>query len=185
MPGRLIVLDRDGVINRDSAEFIKSPDEWIPIDGSVEAIALLTRGGYTVTVASNQSGLARGLFDKPTLDCINDRMRAAVADAGGRIDRIEYCPHGPDEGCDCRKPRPGLLLRLGRRYGVDLRGVACVGDSERDLEAAEAVGARPILVRSGNGRRTESARRARGADVEVYDDLLAAAKALVAEGGDR
>ena len=182
MPGRLFVLDRDGVINRDSPDFVKAPDEWVPLDGSLEAIARLTRGGYTVAVASNQSGLARGLFDKPTLGAIHDKMLAAVVAAGGRIDRIEICPHGPDEGCDCRKPAPGLLRRLGRRYGIDLRGVACIGDSERDLAAASAVGARPMLVRTGNGARTEKSLLERGETVEVYDDLLAAAQQLLDEG---
>jgi len=182
MAGRLVVLDRDGVINRDSPDFIKAPDEWIPLDGSLEAIARLTRAGYTVAVASNQSGLARGLFDKPALGAIHDKMLAAVAAAGGRIDRIEICPHGPDDGCDCRKPAPGLLYRLGRRYGIDMRGVACIGDSERDLAAASAVGARPILVRTGNGRRTEKLLREKGASVEAYDDLLAAADRLIREG---
>jgi len=182
MPGRLVVLDRDGVINKDSRDFIKAPDEWVPLAGSLDAIARLTRAGYTVAVASNQSGLARGLFDKPTLGAIHDRMLAAVAAAGGRIDRVEVCPHGPDEGCDCRKPAPGLLLRLGRHYGIDLRGVACIGDSERDLVAASAVGARPILVRTGNGKRTEELLLERGESVEVYDDLLAAAVQLIGEG---
>ncbi|MDH4108937.1 MAG: D-glycero-beta-D-manno-heptose 1,7-bisphosphate 7-phosphatase [Gammaproteobacteria bacterium] len=183
MAGRLVVLDRDGVINRDSPEFVKSPDEWIPLEGSLEAIALLTRSGYAVAVASNQSGLARGLFDTATLGAIHDKMRDAAAGAGGRIDRVVFCPHGPDAGCECRKPAPGLLLRLGRRYGIDLRGVPCIGDSERDLVAARSVGARPILVRSGNGRRTEALLRDRGEDVEVYDDLLAASRQLASEVG--
>lgn len=181
MPGRLVVLDRDGVINRESREFIKAPDEWVPLAGSLEAIARLTRAGFTVAVASNQSGLARGLFDKPTLGAIHDKMLAAVAAAGGRIDRVEVCPHGPDDGCDCRKPAPGLLLRLGRGYGIDLRGVACIGDSERDLVAARAVGARAILVRTGNGRRTEELLLQRGESVEVYEDLFAAAEHLIGE----
>lgn len=178
---KLVILDRDGVINRDSDAFVKSAEEWRPLPGSIDAIARLTRAGFTVAVASNQSGLARGLFDTPTLGAIHDKMLDAAASAGGRIDRVVFCPHGPDDGCECRKPAPGLLLRLGRRYGIDLRGVPCIGDSERDLVAARAVGARPILVRSGNGRRTEALLRDRGEDVEVYDDLLAAARQLASE----
>lgn len=175
----LVVLDRDGTINEDSADFIKSPAEWVPIGGSLEAIAELTEAGYTVAVASNQSGLARGLFDRRMLYRIHAKMRQAVRRAGGAIDRIVFCPHHPDDACDCRKPAPGLLLRLARYYGVSLVGVPVIGDSERDLEAARSVGARPILVRSGNGRSTEAQGRSAGA--EVYDDLAAAARALVKE----
>ncbi len=176
---RLVVLDRDGTINRDSAAYIKSPEEWVPLPGSLEAIARLNRAGYTVAVASNQSGLARGLFDETTLAEIHDRMRAAVIAAGGAIDRIVWCPHHPDAGCDCRKPRPGLLRRLAEHYGVRLERVPVIGDSARDLEAARAVGARPVLVRTGNGRRTEADGTA--GEAEVCDDLAAAADALTGE----
>ena len=151
----LIILDRDGVINRDSKEFVKSPDEWLPLPGSIEAIARLSIAGYTLAVASNQSGLARGLFDRDALDAMHDKMHELVNEAGGRIDRIVICPHGPDDDCDCRKPRPGLFLQLGQHYGQSLEGVLAVGDSLRDLEAANAVGARPVLVRTGNGAETE------------------------------
>lgn len=178
---RLIVLDRDGVINHDSDAFIKSPAEWIPIEGSLEAIALLTRAGYTVAIATNQSGIGRGLMDRRALQAINRKMRRAVASAGGHIGRIAWCPHRPDEGCDCRKPAPGLLLRLARHFGLSLAGVPVVGDSERDLEAARAAGARPILVRTGNGGTTEAALQARGESVETFDDLLAAARSLAGE----
>lgn len=178
---RLIVLDRDGVINHDSDAFIKSPAEWMPIEGSLEAIALLTRAGYTVGIATNQSGIGRGLMDRQALHAINRKMRRAVAAAGGNIGRIAYCPHRPGEGCDCRKPAPGLLLRLARHFGLSLDGVPVVGDSERDLEAARAAGARPILVRTGNGETTESALQARGESVETFDDLLAAARSLAGE----
>ncbi len=176
---RLVVLDRDGTINRDSAAYIKSPQEWSPLPGSAEAIARLNRAGFTVAVASNQSGLARGLFDEATLAKIHDKMHAVVREAGGEIDRIVWCPHHPDDGCDCRKPRPGLLHRLAEYYGIGLDAVPVVGDSARDLEAARAVGARPVLVRTGNGRRTEAEGAA--GDAEVYDDLAAAAAALTGE----
>lgn len=178
---RLIVLDRDGVINHDSDAFIKTPAEWLPIDGSMEAIALLTRAGYTVGIATNQSGIGRGLMERRALGAINRKMRRAVEEAGGHVARIVHCPHRPDEGCECRKPAPGLLLRLARHFGLSLEGVPVVGDSERDLEAARAVGARPILVRTGNGRATEATLAARGEAVETYDDLLAAARRLAAE----
>ncbi len=177
----LVVLDRDGVINRDSPAFVKSLDEWIPLPGSIRAIADLDRGGFTVAVASNQSGIARGLLDRKALRSMHRRLRRLVAKEGGRIDRIVVCPHGPDDGCDCRKPKPGLLRRLARHYGTSLDGVPVIGDSLRDLEAAAETGARPILVRSGNGRKTESALPSALAATEVYDDLAAAAAALLRE----
>lgn len=179
--GKLVVLDRDGVINRDSATFIKSPAEWIPLEGSLEAIAILSKAGFTVSVASNQSGIGRGLLDREALHAIHRKMRRAVRAAGGSIDLIVYCPHLPGEGCDCRKPAPGLLQRLAKRYGVSMRGVPVVGDSERDLAAARAVGARPVLVLSGNGRRTKAKLDRLGVATEWYENLLAAARALASE----
>ena len=178
-PLKLVVLDRDGVINHDSDAFIKSPAEWKPIDGSLEAIALLSQHGFTVAVASNQSGVARGLLDRRTLHSVHRKMRRAVRKAGGAIDRIVYCPHHPDDSCDCRKPEPGLLRRLERHYGTNLSGIPVIGDSERDLVAAKAVGARPMLVLTGNGAATRAALDKRGESVECYADLLAAAQALV------
>ncbi|MDH4055723.1 MAG: D-glycero-beta-D-manno-heptose 1,7-bisphosphate 7-phosphatase [Gammaproteobacteria bacterium] len=175
----LLILDRDGVINRESREFVKSADEWLPLPGSIGAIAALSNAGYTVTVASNQSGLARGLFDAAALQSMHDKLHGLVAAKGGHIDRIVFCPHGPDDNCDCRKPKPGLLLQLSEHYGVALTGVPVIGDSLRDLEAAVAAGARPILVRTGNGRETEAALVGALAGIEVFDDLAAAAKALV------
>ena len=177
----LVILDRDGVINRDSVEFVKTPAEWIPIPGSIEAIASLGRAGYTVTVASNQSGLGRGLFDRRALRAMHRKLRKLVSAAGGHVDRIVVCPHGPDNGCACRKPKPGLLYRLSRHYGADLADTPVIGDSLRDLEAAASVGARPILVRTGNGRKTERALRDTFATIVVYDDLAAAATELVKE----
>lgn len=180
-PVKLVVLDRDGVINHDSDAFIKSPAEWLPIDGSIDAIALLSQSGFTVAVASNQSGIGRKLFDRGTLHAIHRKMRRAVRAAGGSIDRIVYCPHLPDSRCDCRKPAPGLLRRLAKHYGISLQGVPVVGDSERDVAAARAMGARPVLVLTGKGRRAREALDRLGNSVETYADLLAAAKALVSE----
>jgi len=177
----LVILDRDGVINQDSAAFVKAPAEWVPLPGSILAIATLSRAGFTVAVASNQSGLARGLFDRRALRGMHRKLRRLVGADGGRVARIEVCPHGPSDGCACRKPGPGLLHRLGRHFGVALDGVPVIGDSLRDLEAARAAGARPILVRTGNGRRTEAALPATLANTEVFDDLSAAAAALIRE----
>lgn len=171
----LIILDRDGVINRDSKAFVKSPDEWQPLPGSIEAIARLSQAGYTLAVASNQSGLARGLFDRDALEAMHAKLHRLVGDAGGRIDRIVVCPHGPDDGCDCRKPKPGLLERLGEHYGQSLDGVIVVGDSLRDLQAAVAVNARPVLVRTGNGMETEKKLIGELEDTEVFDSLADAA----------
>ena len=178
---KLVILDRDGVINRDSDTFVKSAEEWQPLPGSIDAIARLTRAGFTVAVASNQSGLARGLFDRAALEAMHDKLRTFVADAGGRVDHIVVCPHGPDDTCDCRKPKPGMLEQLARHFDTSLDDVPVIGDALRDLEAAAAVGARPILVRTGKGRDAEASLPAQFAGVPVYDDLAAAARALIGE----
>jgi len=178
---RLVVRDRDGVINQDSADFVKSADEWVPLDGSIEAIARLSRAGFCVAVASNQSGLARGLFDTHALADMHSKLHALVADAGGRVDHIAICPHGPDDNCDCRKPLPGLLQQISTTLNVSLANAPVIGDSLRDLEAAQSVGARPILVRTGNGRKTEGNLPAALSTIDVYDDLGAAVTALLAE----
>jgi D-glycero-D-manno-heptose 1,7-bisphosphate phosphatase len=151
---KLIVLDRDGVINHDSDQFIKSPEEWKPIPGSLEAIARLHHAGYRVVVATNQSGLGRGLFDMGILNAIHEKMHRAVALAGGRIDAVFYCPHSADSQCECRKPRPGMLLEIGRRFNVELAGIPAIGDSLRDLQAAAAVSAQPMLALTGKGEKT-------------------------------
>ena len=177
----LVILDRDGVINHDSAAFIKSEDEWRPIPGSLEAIAALTGAGFTLAVASNQSGIARGLFGQDALDAMHAKMLSLVHEAGGHISRIVICPHGPDDDCDCRKPKPGMLEQLARHFDTSLASVPVIGDSLRDLEAAAAVGARPMLVRTGKGRKTEAELPERLVDVPVYDDLAAAARALIDE----
>jgi len=151
---KLIVLDRDGVINHDSTQFIKSPEEWRPIPGSLEAIARLNHAGYRVVVATNQSGIGRGLFDMATLNAIHEKMYKALALVGGRIDALFYCPHTADAQCECRKPKTGMLSEIAVRYGLDMTGVPCVGDSVRDLQAADAVGAQPMLVLTGKGEKT-------------------------------
>ncbi len=174
---KLVVLDRDGTINHDSDQYIKSPAEWKPIAGSLEAIARLTQGGWRVVVATNQSGIARGLFDMATLNAIHAEMHRAVSLAGGRIDAIFFCPHAADSNCECRKPRPGMLREIAERMNVSLAGVPMAGDSIRDLEAAAAVGARPCLVLSGKGRETRAA-GGLPAGTEVYADLAALAARL-------
>ncbi len=151
---KLIILDRDGVINFDSDQYIKSPDEWRPIPGSLEAIARLTQWGWRIVVATNQSGVGRGLFVMDTLSAIHEKMSRAVAQAGGRIDAIFFCPHTNADKCTCRKPKPGMFKEIAMRYNVDLAGVPAVGDSLRDLKAAAAVGAQPILVLTGKGQKT-------------------------------
>jgi D-glycero-D-manno-heptose 1,7-bisphosphate phosphatase len=178
-PARLVIVDRDGVINEDSDDYIKSVGEWRPIAGSLEAIGALTRGGYQVAVVTNQSGLGRGLFDEATLAAIHRHMLAAVHAAGGELAGIYYCPHAPDADCDCRKPRPGLFRNLERELGLSVRGAPYIGDKLSDVEAAEAAGARPILVRTGRGVAAEAAAAARG--VAVFDSLSAAAQHLLAE----
>ncbi|MBN9427881.1 MAG: D-glycero-beta-D-manno-heptose 1,7-bisphosphate 7-phosphatase [Burkholderiales bacterium] len=151
---KLIILDRDGVINHDSDAFIKNPDEWRPLPGSLEAIARLCKAGYRVVVATNQSGVARGLFDLATLGRINAKMQQAVAAAGGRIDAVFFCPHGPDAGCACRKPKPGMLLEILQRFRAAPAEVHAIGDHLRDLQAAHAAGCRPVLVLTGKGQAT-------------------------------
>ena len=148
------MLDRDGVINHDSDQFIKSPAEWRPIPGSLEAIARMHHAGLRVVVATNQSGIGRGLLDMGTLNAIHDKMHRALGAVGGRIDAIFFCPHTADAGCECRKPRCGMLKEIAVRFGVDLAGVPCIGDSLRDLQCAETVGAQPMLVLTGKGEKT-------------------------------
>lgn len=173
------MIDRDGVINEDSGEFIKSVAEWRPIEGSLEAIAQLHRGGWLVAVVTNQSGVGRGLYDEDTLAAIHEHMRERVRAAGGELAGIYYCPHLPDAGCDCRKPRPGLFRALERELALSVRGAPYIGDRLSDVHAAEAVGARPMLVRTGTGAATESLLER--SDVPVFDDLWAAARALLDE----
>lgn len=175
---KLVILDRDGVINYDSPEFIKNPDEWRPIPGSLEAIARLNQAGCHVVLATNQSGVGRGLLDIATLCAIHDKMHLALAQAGARVDAVFYCPHGQDAGCECRKPKPGMLEDIAHRFNIDLTDVPCVGDSLRDLQAADSVGAQPILVLTGKGKQTKAAGNL-PARTQIHADLAAAVKAIV------
>lgn len=175
---KLIILDRDGVINQDSDAFVKNPDEWIALPGSLQAIARLTQADWKVVVATNQSGLARGLFDMDTLTAIHTKMRRELAAAGGSIDAVFLCPHGPDDNCTCRKPRPGMFEQIGLRYDIDLTGVPAVGDSLRDLQASSAVGCSPWLVQTGNGKKT-LAKGGLPDNTRVCEDLSALADALL------
>ena len=174
---KLIILDRDGVINRDSDAFIKTPDEWKPLPGSLEAIAKLNHLGYRVVVCSNQSGIGRGLLDMAALNAINEKMYKALAQMGGRIDALFYCPHPAEANCECRKPKPGMFLDIARRFNVGLTGVPAVGDSLRDLQASAAVGCLPILVLTGKGAKTQAA-GGLPPGTRVYEDLAAAVRAL-------
>ena len=178
---KLIILDRDGVINEDSDAYIKSVDEYIPIPGSLEAIARLNRAGYTVVVATNQSGIARGMFDEAVLQQIHDKLRLLLSGLGGEIARIYYCPHGPDDQCDCRKPKPGMMQRIFKDYPADPATVPAIGDSLRDLEAARLVGAQPVLVKTGKGQKTlrQLVDNPELQQVPVYDTLAAAVDALL------
>ncbi|HYQ72325.1 MAG TPA: D-glycero-beta-D-manno-heptose 1,7-bisphosphate 7-phosphatase [Gammaproteobacteria bacterium] len=175
---RLIILDRDGVINEDSDEYIKSPSEWKPIRGSLEAIARLHHAGWRVVVATNQSGIARGLFDLDTLARIHKAMHKRVVETGGLIDAVFFCPHGPEDNCNCRKPRPGMLLDIAERLRIDLAEVPSVGDSLRDIQAAQAAGAQPVLVKTGKGFGTVS-NPDLDLQVPVYEDLYSAVDALL------
>jgi D-glycero-D-manno-heptose 1,7-bisphosphate phosphatase len=176
---QLIILDRDGVINEDSDEFIKSPTEWNPIRGSLEAIARLHRAGWRVVVATNQSGIARQLFDLDTLARIHETMHRRVIETGGLIDAVFFCPHGPDDGCSCRKPLPGMFHDIATRLRVDLHAVPSVGDSLRDIQAARAAGAAPLLVKTGKGFGTVS-QPDFDPSVPVFNDLYGAVNHLLA-----
>jgi D-glycero-D-manno-heptose 1,7-bisphosphate phosphatase len=176
---KLIVLDRDGVINHDSDQFIKSPEEWRAIPGSLEAIARLHHAGFRVVVATNQSGVGRGLYDMATLNAIHEKMHKAIGQAGGRLDAVFFCPHTADSRCECRKPRAGMLHEIGNRFNVDMSGVPCVGDGLRDLQAADTIGAQPMLVLTGKGEKTL---REGGfpKNTVIFPDLAFAASALLA-----
>ncbi len=176
---KLIILDRDGVINFDSDRYIKSPEEWQPIPGSLEAIAQLTQNGWHIAVATNQAGIGRGLFDMATLNAMHAKMHRSVAQAGGRIEAIFFCPDTSDSNSPNRKPRPGMNIAIGERFNVPLDGVPCVGDSLRDLQAAAAVGARPILVLTGKGAKTQK-EGGLPPGTDIHPDLAAVAAELCA-----
>ncbi len=179
MTERYVILDRDGTINVDSEDFIKSPEEWLPLSGSLEAIAEFTRHGYRVIVITNQSGIARGLFDLATLEAMHDKMRQMSLAAGGRIEAVYFCPHGPDEHCACRKPKPGLFEAFAKDRQVDLKNIYAIGDSFRDIEACLAAGARPILVKTGKGGKT--LQNHPQLTIPVFENLYDAARYIVSK----
>jgi len=154
MTTKLIILDRDGVINYDQDSFIKSPSEWVPIEGSLEAIARLNQADYHVVIATNQAGITRGLYDLSAMNAINQKMHTAALAVGAEIDAIFFCPHSANDNCDCRKPRPGMFHAIAKRYGIKLKGIPSVGDSLRDLQASFVAGCTPYLVLSGKGKTT-------------------------------
>ncbi len=176
----LIILDRDGTINEDRDDYVRSPEEWMPLPGALEAIARLNHAGWHTVLATNQSGLGRGLFDMAALNAMHVKMQSMLAKVGGRIDAVFFCPHTPDENCNCRKPMPGLIEQIGQRYGVDLRTVPIVGDSLRDLQAGAAMGCKPHMVLTGKGAhldRAEVLRQVPG--TEFHADLPAFAEFLI------
>ena len=174
---KLLILDRDGVINQDSDDYIKTLDEWIPIPGAIAAIARLSKAGWTVAVATNQSGLARGYYNLATLEAMHARLRQLVAEQGGELGLIVHCPHGPDDGCECRKPKPGMLRQIAAHYHTNLTGIWFVGDSSGDLAAAQAVDCQPVLVKTGKGERTLA--KPLPAGTLIFDDLAAIADQLL------
>ena len=184
-PIKLIILDRDGTINEDRDDYVKSPDEWVPIPGALEAIARLNQAGWHTVVATNQSGLGRGTFDMATLNAMHVKMNQMLAKQGGRIDAVFFCPHAPEDSCTCRKPLPGLFEQIGERFGVSLRDVPAVGDTLRDLQAGAAAGCQPHLVRTGKGARMDSAQIdalcAQVPGTRVHADLAAFAEHLIRE----
>jgi len=177
---KLVILDRDGVINFDSAQFIKNPAEWKPIPGSLEAIAKLNHAGYRVVIATNQSGIGRGLFDMDTLNSIHEKMHKALFAVGGRVDAIFYCPHAADSACECRKPKPGMFKRISETLNIDLTGVPAIGDSLRDLQACTALGCQPVLVMSGKGEKTKAEGNLPEGTLE-FADLASAVDHLLAK----
>jgi len=183
---RIVILDRDGVINYDSADYIKTADEWRPIPGSAQAIALLCESGFDVYVVTNQSGIGRGLFDERAYRAITEKMLATIDAAGGSLKAVFYCPHSPDDDCNCRKPKTGLLQQVSAVSGQSLEGVPAIGDSLRDLQAAHSAGCQPILVRTGNGSKTLSVLAEHAQLTEktrIFDNLADAAATLIAERG--
>lgn len=175
---KLIILDDKGVINEVSDPFIQTPEEWVPISGSLEAISKLTHHGYRVIVATNQSGIGRGLLDMDTFNAINDKLFKAIQTAGGHLDALFFCPHAQQDHCQCRKPGIGMFKEIIQRYSTDLKGVPIVGDSLKDLQAAQAVGATPILVLTGNGQQTQAAGNL-PPGTEIYPDLATVANTLL------
>lgn len=179
-PSKLIILDRDGVINQDSDEYIKSEDEWIPIPGSIEAIADLYKNGYTICIATNQSGLARGYFTEDTLKKMHKKLTKLVNKEGGEVHSIHFCPHSPEDNCDCRKPLPGMFRRIADQFSLkDLSGVKTVGDSLRDLQAGKKLNCDTFLVKTGKGRRTLDSGKTLPSNTIVFEDLREFANSII------
>ena len=181
---KLVILDRDGTINADSDDFVKTPEEWIPLPGALEAIARLNHDGWHVVIASNQSGLGRGLFDVASLNAIQTKMHKMLAAVGGRVDAVFYCPHSPEESCTCRKPLPGLFEQIGARFGIPLKGVPTAGDSLRDLQAGAAAGCEPHLVLTGKSAAFHDGGRPEGlpAGTVLHADLSAFVDFIIERG---
>ena len=180
---KLIILDRDGVINQDSDQFIKSPEEWIPIPGSLEAISDLNKQGYTVTIATNQSGISRGYYTEETLHAMHRKMADLLTPLNGKVEGIFYCPHGPDDNCECRKPKAGLYQQISKQFNISLEGITVIGDSFRDLAAALSVNANPILVKTGKGLKTLTSHslELKNNNIPVFADLKTAIDHLLAQ----
>lgn len=180
----LVILDRDGVINKESTEFIKSPEEWIPIPGSLAAIAKLNAARHTVVVATNQSGIARGLYSLEMLNKIHQKMQNELAKVGGHIDAIFFCPHGPDDNCECRKPKPGLFKQIAEHYQTNFQDAIAVGDSLRDMQAAQAVNCWVVLVETGNGKQTLLENPNLSQAIPVYADLAAFTRKMISDSSN-
>ena len=178
---KLVILDRDGVINQDSKHYIKSPDEWVPIEGSLEAISLLNKNGYTVVVATNQGAIGKKLFNTTTLDKIHKKMQDLLKTKKGEIDKIFYCPHIDEDKCLCRKPKNGLMRKISEYYGISLKKIPSIGDSARDLEAYAKSEAQPILVRTGNGKNVEK-NKLFPSNTLIFNNLLEASKFIIENG---
>lgn len=178
---KLIILDRDGVINIDSDEYIKTADEWEPIPGSLQAMGRLSQAGYTLAILTNQSGIARGMFDLETLHAMHKKMNDSLEQYGGQVSAVFFCPHGPNDECECRKPKVGMYHDLASRFQCELNEVPSIGDSLRDVQAARKAGASPILVRTGKGEKTLAAGSEELQGVPVFNDLAEVADVILGE----
>jgi D-glycero-D-manno-heptose 1,7-bisphosphate phosphatase len=178
---KMIILDRDGVINHDSDDYIRTPDEWLPINGSLEAIKRLKKAGYLVTVATNQSGIGRGLFSLETLQQMHDKFRGLLAQRDTEIDGIFFCPHLPTDNCICRKPKPGLLFQIAQKFDINLKQTVFVGDTFTDIQAARMAGAIPALVQTGKGMSTIE-KHGFFEDARIYTDLAHFAREILRGG---
>lgn len=175
---KLVIIDRDGVINKDSDAYIKAPEEWIPIPGSLQAISQLTKANFKIAVATNQSGVGRGYYDEEMLNQIHQKMLKQITEAGGKVDKIVYCPHHPNEQCNCRKPKPGLLQQIAEYYKISLTKIPYIGDSIRDVQAALNAGAQPILVLTGNGKQAKE-QLDNSKNIPIFPNLAEAAQSII------